>query len=747
MATSMAQAPLPNCEICEQNIGRRYCIDCEQYFCKTCEEFHLKSKSCRDHVFQDLRQINPKEKKVKCKEHNENMTYYCTTCSMLVCKICLPNRHTKHDFTLPSEAALKFKTDLEPHIEQMKTVVISIGQQRTTLEGKTNQFINSNERIVNAIKQKGSELKDIVDKIVYGKVANVTTEEQVNLQKKIEEERILKNTQERAEMVLLKVINAVENQGDTMLLNSHQSLQQAIQSMSDITKSDLEFPTLTFEDGSLDEIILTEMIGNVIISKTNLVNNAHGKSRLKQVGIQAGVVTSSNEDEVSYGKHIRSKSTGLDERAVYTASGGQEVIVVKGDITGLDVDVIVNGANRYLNHSDGLAKVLITKGGKSIQDECDQYTRYQGPLSEGECYSSKPGTLKCHMIVHAVGPSWQGGYNREEDLLQKCVKRAIVETEKNKYTTIAIPALCTGIFGYPAHQATRAIAQAVRDYFKRSKTSTVKTVCLCDVNDSSIDLFVKAGDKMFDQGVDGGRRPSGGGNRHSDKAGIQKPKNELIQPSQKPVVDSNTMYSVDIGNLILKVYQGEITAVKVDVIVNGTNTDLDLDLTKGAVANAIRTKGGKELKYQLKSQKKAMGIYGIAVTTNTPSKSFPCGAVIHIDMTDLNSSGHAALNPVTLKDKVKKALKKTDELRKATVAFPALGTSNSNVTTKEAAEQMFKAVEKFNSKPVHYVKEVHVVIFQQQMKTDFMAAIKECVDNSTSNNKGYVRRFLNWFSG
>ncbi|CAC5424295.1 Protein mono-ADP-ribosyltransferase PARP15 [Mytilus coruscus] len=681
----------------------------------------------------------------------------------------------------------------------------------------------------------------------------------------------------------------------------------------------------------------------------DLVNSSQGKSKLNQVGIRAGVVISSNEDEKSYGKHIRSRSsTGLDERAVYTAAGGQEVIVVKGDITALDIDVIVNGANKDLKHSGGLAKVLITKGGKSIQDECDLFISNSGQLSEGECYCSKPGTLKCQMIVHAVGPSWQGGSNREEDLLHKCVEKAIVDTEKKKYTTIAIPALCTGIFGYPANQATRAIVQAVRDYFKRSKTSIVETVYLCDVNESSVDLFVKAGDKLFNPRTDGGRKASGGGNRHSggwsakgnikikiekgelakmeidaivnttsrdlnlsaglvsqsllraggsglqdeckkkyprgvnsgevavtnggnlkckivlhgclepwrpdgstikiletfvngcltmadsnhcnsvafpalgtgnlgypkdlvakhmfscvenfsgqtpkssikevkfvlyfkddqvvkafedeerlrqglerqnqdsrhqqpggfqhrNKAGNQKPKNVPIQPALKHDVGANTMYSVDIGNLVFKIYQGDITSVKVDVIVNGTNTELDL--YKGAVANAIRTKGGKELEDQLKSQRKAMGKDGIAVTTNPSSKSLPCGAVIHIDMTDLNPSGHAALKPVTLKDKVKKALKKSEELKKAIVAFPALGTSNSNVTVKEAAEQMFKAVEKFNSKPILHVKEVHVVIFQQKMMTDFMAAIKECVDNSTNNNKGYVGRFLNWVSG
>lgn len=141
----MAQVPLQKCEICEINDGRRYCIDCEQYFCKTCEEFHLKSKSCRNHVFQDLGQINPEEKKVTCKEHNKNMTYYCTTCSMLVCKICLPKRHKKHDFSLTSEAAFKFKTELKDDIEQMNNVVRSIAQQRANLDEKTKQYLIMNK--------------------------------------------------------------------------------------------------------------------------------------------------------------------------------------------------------------------------------------------------------------------------------------------------------------------------------------------------------------------------------------------------------------------------------------------------------------------------------------------------------------------------------------------------------------------------------------------------------------------------
>ncbi|CAG2232383.1 unnamed protein product [Mytilus edulis] len=209
----MAQVPLQKCEICEINDGRRYCIDCEQNFCKTCEEFHLKSKSCRDHVFQDLGQINPEEKKLTCKEHNKNMTYYCTTCSMLVCKICLPKRHNKHDFSLTSEEAFKFKTDLKDDIEQMKNVVRSIAQQRANLDEKTKKYLIMNQNLVQEMNEKGNELKNAIDKIVCDKVADVKTEEQVNLQKKTEGERFLKDAQDRGESVLLKLSNAVEKQG------------------------------------------------------------------------------------------------------------------------------------------------------------------------------------------------------------------------------------------------------------------------------------------------------------------------------------------------------------------------------------------------------------------------------------------------------------------------------------------------------------------------------------------------------
>ncbi|XP_071137980.1 protein mono-ADP-ribosyltransferase PARP14-like isoform X2 [Mytilus edulis] len=682
-----------------------------------------------------------------------------------------------------------------------------------------------------------------------------------------------------------------------------------------------------------------------------LMNTGLGKSKLKQVSKQAGVVISSDsdEDERSTGQIRPKQDSSSDERAVYSAAGGQEVIVVKGDITGLDVDVIVNAANKDLAHSGGLAKVLVNKGGKSIQDECDQFTSYNGQLTEGECYCSKPGMLNCQMIVHAVGPVWQGGSNNEEDSLQQCVETALVETEKHKHTSIAIPALCTGIFGYPPHLATRAIALAVRDYFKRSKSSRVQTVYLCDVNKNSIDLFVKAGDKNFDKAKDrkpkyGGRQSGGmssghsgpvstgsieikivkgelakmrvdaivnttskglqlnqgavsasllsgggkglqhecskkypqgvdygevavtsGGNlncnivchgcldqwnpggikilqkfingcltkaegkgcksiampamgtgklgypkalvakhmydtvqqyssgnpnscitkvlfvlydkddqtvkafeaeegnrqgshhgRHdrddtdkptgyqgranSAKKGPDKKHQKQTPPGNQYSSAADKEYSVNMGNVVLKVYQGDITNVKVDAIVNGTNTDLDL--TIGAVAKAIKTKGGHELEKQLKDQKKQMSKNGIAVTKHT--HGMLCEAVIHLDMTGVNPSSYGTpfASGSKLKDRIKQALDKAEEIKMATVAFPALGTSvTANVPVSDIAEDMFKVVEKFQSKSKN-VHQVHVVIFQGDMMKDFMAAIQKCVSNT--KEKGYVEKLFGW---
>lgn len=94
------------------------------------------------------------------------------------------------------------------------------------------------------------------------------------------------------------------------------------------------------------------------------------------------------------------------------------------------------------------------------------------------------------MIAHAFGPVWKNGRSNEEDHLRDCVMTTMEETHSRSMSSIAIPAISTGIFGYPADKATKVIVQAVQDYFKQNSKSKIKKVYLCDVKDGTVKLFV-----------------------------------------------------------------------------------------------------------------------------------------------------------------------------------------------------------------------------------------------------------------
>lgn len=116
---------------------------------------------------------------------------------------------------------------------------------------------------------------------------------------------------------------------------------------------------------------------------------------------------------------------------------------------------------------------------------------------EGEIYCSKPGTFSCKMIVHACGPTWKGGTNQERDRLMDCIQAALVETEKRGYKSIAVPALCTGIFGFPNELATSVIVKTVKSHLKDKKDSKIKEIFLSDVKTNTAQFFTKALQQAF----------------------------------------------------------------------------------------------------------------------------------------------------------------------------------------------------------------------------------------------------------
>ncbi len=110
-----------------------------------------------------------------------------------------------------------------------------------------------------------------------------------------------------------------------------------------------------------------------------------------------------------------------------------------------------------------------------------------------------PGRLPCKLLVHAVGPTWQGGQSGETTLLKMCVTNILFKTEAEKCTNVAIPALSTGVFGFPVDKSTECIVHTVKSYFTSYPKSSITEVHLIDNRMEAAELFAKNLQTVFGQ--------------------------------------------------------------------------------------------------------------------------------------------------------------------------------------------------------------------------------------------------------
>jgi Predicted phosphatase homologous to the C-terminal domain of histone macroH2A1 len=148
--------------------------------------------------------------------------------------------------------------------------------------------------------------------------------------------------------------------------------------------------------------------------------------------------------------------------------------LIQADITTLNVDAIVNAANSYLQHGGGVAGAISRKGGPVIQRESDRI----GFVPVGNAAVTSAGALPCRYVIHAVGPRM--GEGDEDRKLRDATIAALERAEELKIGSIALPAISTGIFGYPIERCARVMSQAVKDFQPRAKSLTRIVICLFD---------------------------------------------------------------------------------------------------------------------------------------------------------------------------------------------------------------------------------------------------------------------------
>lgn len=156
--------------------------------------------------------------------------------------------------------------------------------------------------------------------------------------------------------------------------------------------------------------------------------------------------------------------------------GSSEVHTVQGDLTKQRVDVIVNAANAELSHGGGVAAAIATAGGPEIQAESSQWVEDNGGLGPGMAAVTTAGTLPAKNVVHVVGPIHSTGQDNAA-LLRDAVRAALNASEELGATSIALPAISAGIYGYPRDEATGVIAESVVEWLReRDRTIEIRLV-------------------------------------------------------------------------------------------------------------------------------------------------------------------------------------------------------------------------------------------------------------------------------
>jgi O-acetyl-ADP-ribose deacetylase (regulator of RNase III) len=161
--------------------------------------------------------------------------------------------------------------------------------------------------------------------------------------------------------------------------------------------------------------------------------------------------------------------------------GDATLETARGDITALQVDAIVNAANKYLAHGGGVALAIVRKGGLSIQTESAALIARRGPLRTGEAVITSGGKLPARFVIHTAGPIWSEQTAEESDkLLRRAIRSCLALADERSLKSIAFPAISTGIYGFPIDRGAPLMLGEAADYL-RGRTGLRRVVfCLYD---------------------------------------------------------------------------------------------------------------------------------------------------------------------------------------------------------------------------------------------------------------------------
>ncbi|KAH1169086.1 hypothetical protein KIL84_013676, partial [Mauremys mutica] len=390
---------------------------------------------------------------------------------------------------------------------------------------------------------------------------------------------------------------------------------------------------------------------------------------------------------------------------------GIEISVWMDDMTRHNADALVNAANEHLDHIGGLALALVKVGGPEIKQESKCYIDHHGTLTTGQIAVTGGGRLSCKKVIHTVGPRWSA--NESErccHMLETAIINVLkyVNAPENNIKSVAIPAVSSGIFGFPLDLCAHVIVRTIKNFVELAPLfGWLKEIHLVNIAEPTVAAVKKACEELL------GR---------SDINSLQ----------ETPPASANCLPdSITINGLCLHIIRGHIEDQQTAVIVNSVVMN---DLSRGNLSRAILDKAGLSLQKEFLFELQKLPPYCEKFIL-TKGYNLACKSVLHIVWSSESSSDSRK----GLKTAMSRCLLKIQEYQLPSISFPAIGTGVLNLPNDEVADIMIDEVLSFAKEHPWKKTDVYFVIHPNDsyaykaFQTKFESAKNKLIEDMECN--------------
>ncbi|XP_062600871.1 uncharacterized protein LOC134262490 [Saccostrea cucullata] len=411
------------------------------------------------------------------------------------------------------------------------------------------------------------------------------------------------------------------------------------------------------------------------------------------------------------------------------------VKVYQGSITKLGVDCIVNAANDKLMHGGGVAFAIAEAAGYEFSRESAEYIRQNGPIPVGKCCVTSAGDLHYKYVIHTVGPRWHDYKSDDKkycfDDLQEAVEVTFREAERLKMTSIAIPAISSGIFGVPRDKCVECYYQAVVAFLSSNKPTYLKEIHFVDRDPTMVDDIKAVFSQMrnYSPKKEDTLNPSYSTNSQQKQENLDVSKSSSIY--RPPSNESEECVVFQIPNSFsVHLFTGNIVNTEAEAVVCPQDKNCS---SKGGVARALMEAINDNTAYPPKKEKECR--FGDVFVAECKSNSTRWKYILHTvaPRWDRESAADNQQYMKSLKKTYKSIFKAAEREQVSSIAMPILGVGVGGTyeTPLETCSKIFATtVKSFSDENDSLsIQEIKLVFQSKAERFAYTDALKKVLDS------------------